>query len=53
MNKPITLERIEWIAEDILDDNGWVNDSHTHAEYKGMKAGLTMLINHLEELGYE
>ena len=39
MNKPITLERIEWIAEDILDDDGWVNDSHTHAEYKGMKAG--------------
>ena len=51
--KPITLERIEWIVEDILDDNGWVNDSHTHAEYKGMNAGLTMLINHLEELGYE
>ena len=46
----ITLERIKNIAEDILDDNGWVNDSHTHAEYKGMKAGLTMLINHLEEV---
>ena len=46
----ITLDKIKNIAEDILDDNGWVNDSHTHAEYKGMKAALTMLINHLEEI---
>ena len=44
---PKSIEGI--CKEDILDDNGWVNDSHTHAEYKGMKAGLTMLINHLEE----
>jgi len=29
MNKQITLERIEWIAEDIIDDDGWVNDSRT------------------------
>jgi hypothetical protein len=53
MSKQITLERIEWIAEDIIDDDDWVNDSHTQAEHKGIKDGLTMLINHLQELGYE
>jgi len=53
MSKQITLERIEWIAEDIIDDDDWVNDSHTQAEHKGIKAGLYALINHLQELGYE
>ena len=53
MSKQITLERIEWIAEDIIDDDGWVNDSHTQAEHKGIKAGLYALIHHLQELGYE
>jgi len=51
--KTITLKRIEWIAEDIIDDDGWVNDTHTEAEHKGVKAGLYALIHHLEELGYE
>ncbi len=46
----ITLERIKNIAEDILDDNGWVNDSHSQAEHSGIKAGLYALIHHLEEI---
>ena len=51
--KTITLKRIEWIAEDIIDDDDWVDDTHTEAEHKGVKAGLYALIHHLEELGYE
>ena len=51
--KTITLKRIEWIAEDIIDDDDWVDDTYTEAEHKGAKAGLYALIRHLEELGYE
>ena len=32
--KTITLKQIEWIAEDIIDDDDWVNDTHTEAEQK-------------------
>ena len=45
----ITLERIKNIAEDIIADYEWVNDSHTEAEHDGIKAGLYALIHHLEE----
>ena len=45
----ITLERIKNIAEDIIDDTEWVNDSHTKAEHNGIKDGLERLIRHLEE----
>jgi len=45
----ITIKRIKNIAEDIIADNGWVNDSQSDAEYKGIKAGLYALIHHLEE----
>ena len=51
--KTITLKRIEWIAEDIIDDDSWVNDTHTEAEHKGVKAGLYALIHHLEEITNE
>ncbi len=45
----ITIKKIKNIAEDIIADNGWVNDSQSGAEYKGVKAGLYALIHHLEE----
>jgi len=46
----ITIERIKNIAEDIIADDEWVNDSHTKSEHAGVKAGLEMLIRHLEEV---
>ena len=45
----ITIKKLKSIAEDIIADNGWVNDSHSAAEYKGVKAGLYALIHHVEE----
>ena len=45
----ITLEKIKAIAEDIIADDEWVNDSHTKSEHGGIKAGLYALIHHLEE----
>ena len=45
----ITLERIKNIAHDIKEDDSWVNDSKSGAEYKGVVEGLDMLIRHLEE----
>jgi hypothetical protein len=45
----INLDRIKNIAEDIIADDDWVNDSHTKAEHSGVKAGLYALIHHLEE----
>ena len=50
----ITIEELINIGKIIKEDNlEWVNDTHTEAELKGVKAGLYALINHLEELGYE
>ena len=49
----ITIERIKNIAEDIIADDEWVNDSHTKSEYAGIKAGLYALIHHLEEVNDE
>ena len=46
----ITLERIKNIAEDIIADDEWVNDSHSQAEHSGIKAGLYALIYHLEDV---
>ena len=46
----VSLEKIKNIAIDIKDDDEWVNDSQTQAEYKGVCDGLDMLVNHLEEL---
>jgi len=45
----ITIKRLKNIAEDIIADDGWVNDSHSGAEHDGVKAGLYALIHHLEE----
>ena len=44
-----TIKQIKNIAEDIIADDGWVNDSHTESEHAGIKAGLYALIHHLEE----
>jgi len=46
----ITIEQIKNIAEDIISDDEWVNDSHTQSEHLGIKAGLYALIHHLEEI---
>ena len=46
----ITLEQIKNIVSDIESDDSWVNDSHTGAEYRGVCNGLSMLVNHLEEI---
>ena len=45
----ITIERLINIAEDIIADDEWVNDSHTKSEHEGIKDGLNRLIHHLEE----
>ena len=45
----LTIERIKNIAEDIIADDEWVNDSHTQSEHAGIKAGLYALILHLED----
>ena len=45
----ITLEQIKNIAEDIIADDEWINDSHTQSEHNGIKAGLYALIHHIEE----
>jgi len=50
MSKSITLKQIKNIVIDIKDDDEWVNDSHTHSEYKGVCEGLDILVNHLEAL---
>tara|TARA_R100001463_G_scaffold116203_1_gene171464 strand:- start:237 stop:413 length:177 start_codon:yes stop_codon:yes gene_type:complete len=49
----ITIERLKDIAEDIIADDEWVNDSHTQSEHNGVKAGLYALIHHLEEVDDE
>lgn len=45
----ISIERIRAIADDIIADDEWVNDSHSKSEHNGIIAGLQMLINHLNE----
>lgn len=46
----ITIERIENIAQDIINDDEWVNDSHSSIEHKGIKDGLNRLIKHLKQI---
>jgi hypothetical protein len=46
----ITIDRIKNIAEDIIADDEWVNDSYTRSEHAGIKDGLNRLIKHLEEV---
>ena len=45
----INLKRIKNIAQDIISDDSWVNDSHSAAEHSGVQSGLEALIKHLEE----
>ncbi len=45
----IKLETIKRITDDILSDVEWVNDSHSEAEYEGVKGGLNRLVRHIEE----
>ena len=45
----ISIERIRAIADDIIADDEWVNDSHSKSEHNGIISGLQMLINHLNE----
>ena len=40
------IEKVKRIVEDIKSDKEWVNDSHTVAEYEGVKSGLDMLVRH-------
>ena len=49
----ITIERIKNIAEDIIADDDWVNDSLSKSEHEGIKDGLNRLIRHLEEVQHE
>jgi len=49
----MNLEQIKAIANDIIQDKEWVNDSHSASEHKGVKDGLHRLINHLEEVKEE
>ena len=50
MSRPITIERIKDIADDIIADVEWVNYTHTEAEHNGIVDGLNRLIKHLEEV---
>ena len=51
MSRPITIQRIKNIADDIIESNEeWVNDSHSASEYQGMINALNMLIEHLDEV---
>lgn len=45
----ITIEQVKKIAEDIKSDDGWVNDSHSASEHKGVVMGLDLLVKQLEE----
>ena len=47
----IELEQIKKIARKITEDNSWVNDSHTSAEYSGICYGINTLIQKLESNG--
>ena len=45
----IDIKRLKNIARDIINDDSWVNDSHTKAEHNGIRNGLERLLNHLVE----
>ncbi len=52
----ITLAQIKRTVADIKEDFYEGNDSHSHAEYRGVCEGLDMLVRHfteLEEIKYE
>ncbi len=45
----ISLSTIENIAKDIINDDEWVNDSHSKSEHDGIKDGLQRLIKHIKK----
>ena len=47
----ISLQRLENIIIDLKNDNDWVNDSKSKAEYDGLCQGLDRLINHIKKTG--
>ena len=46
----ISLDQIKNAVQDIKEDDGWVNDSHSKSEHNGICNGLDMLVRHFEEL---
>jgi hypothetical protein len=46
----VTIEQIELIAHRIISDDEWVNDSHSHVEYKGICDGIDRLIKELKTI---
>ena len=47
-DKMISLQDLKKVTEDIKSDDSWVNDSHTHAEHRGMCNGFDELIRHFD-----
>ena len=48
MSRKVTVEEIKNIAREIiLDNQEWVNDSHTESEHHGIVVGLYELIEKL------
>ena len=45
----ITMKLLHKIIDDIKSDDSWVNDSHSHAEHRGVCSGLNRLVLRLEE----
>lgn len=43
------IGRLKKIAQDIISDDEWVNDSHEQAEHNGIRNGLERLLNHLQK----
>lgn len=46
------IKRLKQIATDIINDDEWVNDSHSKAEHDGIRNGLERLLNHLVEIKF-
>lgn len=47
-DKLISLRDLEKVIADIKSNDNWVNDSHTHAEHRGMCNGFDELIRHFD-----
>jgi len=45
----IELSKIRKIADEIMSDDEWVNDSHSKSEHEGVVSGLQMLMTALEQ----
>ena len=46
----INIETIKRIIEDIKADDEWVQDSHDHAEKRGVDRGVDLLFRHLVDI---